>query len=261
MDDLQLFDMHCHLDDFDEPIAVAHELASLGVGTLAVTTTPRQFKLAQDLAGMEGVWLAPGLHPWQFGEHAFDPHQVDDLLSLIDKNRHVGEIGLDLYRRHVPESTWAAQRHALLRIFQTCADASDPARPHVLSIHAVRASGEVLDLLERTGCAERCRCVFHWFGGSTDELWRAIRMGCWFSCGPMMMGVKRSREYAKLIPADKLLLETDFPPHDHRAEPAAWAREVRDGLLSAADSIALARKCNTLEVLSHTKENSLLLLS
>ena len=88
-----------------------------------------------------------------------------------------------------------------------------------------------------------------------------IRMGCWFSCGPMMMGVKRSREYAKLIPADKLLLETDFPPHDHRAEPAAWAREVRDGLLSAADSIALARKCNTLEVLSHTKENSLLLLS
>ena len=260
MDDLRLFDMHCHLDDFDDPPAVARELAALGVGTLAVTTTPRKYGLARDLTKMEGVWLAPGLHPWQFGEYAFDPNQVDDLLNLVGENRFVGEIGLDFYERHAPESSWNAQRHALLRIFQACAEASDPQSPHVLSIHSVRAAGEVLDLLERTGCDKRCHCIFHWFSGSTDELWRAIRMGCWFSCGPHMMKVKRSREYVKLIPATKLLLETDYPPHDHWASPAAWAAEVRDALLSAAASIAAARGSAAEEIMGLARKNSLALL-
>ena len=57
-----------------------------------------------------------------------------------------------------------------------------------------------------------CNCIFHWFSGTSDELHRAVRAGCWFSINEMMLRTRRGREYARQLPADRLLLETDLPP-------------------------------------------------
>ena len=73
----------------------------------------------------------------------------------------------------------------------------------------------VLDILEQTGAAQACIPIIHWFSGSSDELQRAIKLGCWFSVGEMSLKTKRGREYAKVYPKDKLLTETDLPSSDH----------------------------------------------
>lgn len=80
-----------------------------------------------------------------------------------------------------------------------------------MSLHAVMAEDELLEILEKSGCIDRNSCVLHSFSGSLEQLHRAIEDGCWFSVGPRMMKVGRGREYAKLISQDRLLLESDAP--------------------------------------------------
>ena len=92
----------------------------------------------------------------------------------------------------------------------------------------VRSAGTCLDVLEATGAAARCRCVMHWFSGSSDELGRALRLGCSFSVGERMLATRRGREYARQLPAARLLLETDLPDGAGQGVGA-------DGLLASLD--------------------------
>ncbi len=256
----RLIDMHCHLDAFDRAPEVAASLRELGVGVLSVTVSPLGFKETRALGAEPCIWHAAGLHPWGFADDADPEPAVESLLGLVGQTRYIGEVGLDYLEKHVPKSAWAAERAAFERIASACAQASDPARPHLLSIHSVQAAKDVLDILESTGAAERCQCIFHWFGGSTDELWRAIGLGCWFSCNPMMMGIKRSKEYAKLIPANRLLLETDFPPGDLAVAPGVAAEMVCEALRDAADALAAARGDTREGIVRLTTENALALI-
>ena len=90
-----------------------------------------------------------------------------------------------------------------------------PLTGRVISIHAVRSAGAVLDVLESHGLLipnpDSPAIIFHWFSGTSDELTRARNAGCYFSVNERMLATKRCREYARQIPLDRLLLETDAP--------------------------------------------------
>jgi hypothetical protein len=101
-----------------------------------------------------------------------------------------------------------------------------------------RAAGTALDVLEQTGCLATCRCIFHWFSGSTEDLWRAIRAGCWFSVNEMQASTRRAKEQLKLIPKDRLLLETDLPPE--QGIPFT-ARQIEASLLRARELVRTIR--------------------
>ena len=125
----------------------------------------------------------------------------------------VGEVGLDFSPARSDAAGNQAQVRALTRICGAAAVGAGggPAGQRAISLHAVRSAGACLDVLEATGAAARCRCVMHWFSGSSDELGRALRLGCSFSVGERMLGTRRGREYAHQLPAARLLLETDLP--------------------------------------------------
>lgn len=233
-------DMHDHLGWFRDPVAVARAAAARGLGMLAVTVTPEEFlQLRPRLAGIESVRLAVGLHPWWVR----DATDADTLCELVDRARFVGEIGLDASPRRA--SNWGAQLAAFERVCAACASTSVPPAPKVLSIHAVRAATAALDVLERTGASERCRCVLHWFAGSSDELWRAVRLGCRFSLGERSLATRRGREYARILPADRLLTETDLPEGEGARSSAS---DVVASLERAVSSIATARETSVEEV-------------
>ena len=233
-------DMHDHLGWFRDPVAVARAAAARGLGMLAVTVTPEEFlQLRPRLAGIESVRLAVGLHPWWVR----DATDADTLCELVGRARFVGEIGLDASPRR--SSNWDAQLAAFERICAACASTSVPPAPKVLSIHAVRAATAVLDVLERTGASERCRCVLHWFAGSSDELWRAVRLGCRFSLGERSLATRRGREDARILPADRLLTETDLPEGEGARSSAS---DVVASLERAVSSIATARETSVEEV-------------
>lgn len=82
-------------------------------------------------------------------------------------------------------------------------------RKRILSIHAVQAAEEALDILQNTGCLDACICIFHWFSGTGDQLVAARKAGCYFSFGPRALATKRGRAYAAQVPANRLLRETD----------------------------------------------------
>lgn len=233
-------DMHDHLGWFRDPVAVARAAAARGLGMLAVTVTPEEFlQLRPRLAGIESVRLAVGLHPWWVR----DATDADTLCELVGRARFVGEIGLDASPRR--SSNWDAQLAAFERICAACASTSVPPAPKVLSIHAVRAATAALDVLERTGASERCRCVLHWFAGSSDELWRAVRLGCRFSLGERSLATRRGREYARILPADRLLTETDLPEGEGARSSAS---DVVASLERTVSSIATARETSVEEV-------------
>ncbi len=260
-----LFDMHCHLGFCEDAARAAVELAAHGVGVFSNTVTPAEFAAQKAaLAGAPGVRVGAGLHPWWVGEGeggadggtgadgaagAFGGSmgesagegaapvgadgrptvELGELCRLVAGSRFVGEVGLDFSPRR------AAMREAQLQAFEAIARTCAEVGGKVLSVHAVRAVDDVLDVLERGDAladAAGNACIIHWFSGTSDQLTRARRAGCFFSVNPRMLESKRGRAYAQAIPENRLLLETDEPA----SAGASWSveRVVRllEGMLS-----------------------------
>ncbi len=196
-------DAHLHLDFFADPSVAAKDARAKGLSLLANSVLPQGFvRTRVATEGMDNVFVGLGLHPWWVA--------IADLASfdqLFDDARLIGEVGLDL-------SPKRGHHELQVRVFGHIARRCAESGNKTLSIHSVRAAQTVLDILENTGCARRNTCIFHWFSGSTEDLWRAIRMGCWFSVNEMQARTRRASEQLKLIPADHLLLETDLPPNE-----------------------------------------------
>ena len=220
-----LFDMHLHGDWFADPAACSASFFAAGAGALGCTVEPAGYEgLAAALEGAPvgpgplGLRPALGLHPWYLGEGDAVEERVDRFCELAGGCRLVGEVGLDCGRAH--RDTFGAQLAAFERACAAVAPGS------LISIHSVASAGAVLDVLARTGRLDDCACVFHWFSGTSDELARARSAGCFFSVGPFMLRSRRGREYARQVPVERLLWETDLPerpgiPWDADAEFAA----------------------------------------
>lgn len=217
-----LADAHLHLDFVEDPTRFVADTRRAGLDVFANTVTPAGFALLRQMMHADPhVHVGLGLHPWWV-----ESAHLDEFDRLEPSTRWIGEVGLDFSpKRAAHELQLEVFRHIALR----CARAGKK----VLSIHAVRSVTAVLDVLEDTGCLDSCTCILHWFSGSTDELWRAIRAGCWFSVNRMQASTRRAKEQLKLIPAQRLLLETDLPEFDGQA-------------LSVEDAAASLHKAQTL---------------
>ena len=251
----QLWDMHVHLDFFADPRQVAREAQELGLGMFATTVTPAgHTETAQLLEDDPNVVVGVGLHPWWVADGRCGADEVARTAELARDVRYVGEVGLDASARHVPEGSLDRQVVALEAVARACAEGAGACSPKVLSIHSVQSAGLALDVLERTGCLASCTCIFHWFSGTSDELHRAVRAGCMFSINEMMLRTRRGREYARQLPADRLLLETDLPPGTNAAMSAA------DIVASLEGTLERLRDIRGTDVQPLTCENSMRVL-
>ena len=224
-----LHDMHCHLAFMANAEDVVAEARTAGTLLFANTVTVSEYAAARErFAPFGNVRVGLGTHPW-WADSAFDAARFEQLAA---SERFIGEVGLDLGRRH--EENRCAQLEAFTLIAGVCARQG----AKVLSLHAVHAAAEVLGILESAGVLDTCTCVFHWFTGPSDVLKRAIDAGCLFSVGPRMLATGKGREYVKVIPTAQLLLETDAPPG--RDVPYSYA-ELRAELESAAVGIATVK--------------------
>ena len=228
---MRFVDMHCHLDLMADGPACARDAAKRGIGILNASVTPAMYATARTrYADCERVRCAAGLHPWWLSDGTCTDADVAQLEELLETERFVGEVGLDFGARHIANSD--IQASAFTRIARACAE--HPLEGRLLTIHAVRSADTVLDILDQTGLLSRAACIFHWFSGTSDELSRARRAGCWFSVNSHMLATKRGREYARVIPDDRLLLETDAPPSDRPYGCDELEAELADTLARVA---------------------------
>ena len=252
--ELQFFDAHCHLDLMAGPDAVAREAVAMGLGLFDCGVDPRNFAPADKRASTNpNIIVGVGLHPWWITDGRCGTAEVNLLCELASRERFIGEVGLDFSPRFA--GTEEIQTQSFERLCQTLSQ--NPLAGRVLSIHAVRAAGATLDILESNGLLKDTpnspTIIFHWFSGTSDELVHARHTGCFFSINERMLATKRGREYARQIPLNRLLLETDAP-----AEPdaEASARQLVDSLIRTSEAIAALKNCSAESVKSVVLENS-----
>lgn len=252
-----LYDMHCHLDRILDAERVAAEAEERGLAIFCAPVTPAGTLAARRALGRYvNVCVGVGLHPWWIDSGECGEQEVLQAARLIADARFVGEVGLDFGRAHV--GSREAQVAAFERLIRDCAERSVPGR--VLSVHAVRSSGEILDVLERcglTGTGSDASCIFHWFSGTSDELARLRCAGCYVSVNPMMLSTKRGREYARIMPVDRILLETDAPPG---LDTPYTAGEIAAALETVLDTLAEIRHADRAELARRIADTSARLL-
>ncbi len=136
---------------------------------------------------------------------AVDAFDAVRFSGAVEKALFVGEVGLD-GRTKVSKGN---QQRVLDAVLTVLAET-----PRPVSLHSVAASGEVLAALRRRPVAAP---ILHWWRGTRAETEEALELGCFFSFN----GAEARRPKAlDLVPADRVLTETDFP-HSRRSDPAA----------------------------------------
>ena len=201
------------------------------------------------------IRFAVGLHPWWV---SVDEDCLAEELRAFDaalsETHYVGEVGLDFSKRRI------ATRDAQLCAFRHIAGACAKAGGKVLSIHCVKAYDDALSILKSSGCLASCTCIFHWFSGSFPQLAQAVDAGCFFSVSARMLETKKGREYAKAIPLQKLLLETDAPaavdPEREHPSIAYSYDQMRRQLAETLQLLAQIRDIGEVELAAIVQQNA-----
>jgi TatD DNase family protein len=263
-----LVDSHAHLDmphfdaDRQDVIARAQQAGVSAILTLGVdaASSQRAVALAQRYAG---VYAAVGIHPHEAQQATPDTYKT--LVALARErstNRIIawGELGLDYHYNHSPPEI---QRREFRRQIRLARELDLP-----LCIHSREAHDDVVAMLHEEMAAD-VGVVMHCFSGDVEIARRCLDLGFYLSfAGPVTFkNARQLLDVVPLVPADRLLIETDSPylsPHpwrgrEHRNEPArvaviaARVAELRGmaveqlGHLVEANFTALFRGVATLE--------------
>lgn len=244
-------DSHAHLDDaqFTADIAaVIASAASVGVDRIVnIGYRPGVWRSTLALsAEWPGVSCTLGLHPNHADEAS--PALWAELGRLIDEHAPVaiGEIGIDLFRDHVP---LRAQIHAFERQLLLAAERALP-----VVIHQRAADAEVVASLRQAPPA--LRCIHHSFDGGRELLDFAIERGDYIGVGGLMTRAGSTTLRASLakVPLDRLLLETDSPylvPSGVKAR-----RNQPSNIPLIARALAGVKDVTLAEIAAHTTANA-----
>lgn len=172
------------------------------------------------VAGRPGLLGTAGAHP-----HAAS--QIDEAawreLTAMARDpaaAAIGETGLDYDRGFSPRDDQLAN---LRRHIALCLELGKPLILHCRSKPGERdAQDDLLRLLHEGGVGGpsaaaafhgRSPAVLHSFSGPVDYGERALELGCAVSFSGLVFrrGEEASAEVARLVPADRLLIETDSP--------------------------------------------------
>ncbi|MCC6824790.1 MAG: TatD family hydrolase [Acidobacteria bacterium] len=237
---MRLIDTHCHIDgpQFDEDRdAVVERAREAGVVAMLNVGTgdPHTGEIARAVAVAEkydNVFAAVGVHPHdaKLYDDAAEAHLID-LVKSSEKVIAWGEIGLDYYYDHSPRDV---QREVFRRQIRKAIELGLPVIIHsrdaddetveILTNEFGRSGDTPLrmsakhesDLAGRAGDADtsvRVPGVMHCFGGTAKMAQVLLEVGFYISFAGNITFKKadKLREAARIVPLDRLLVETDCP--------------------------------------------------
>lgn len=144
-----------------------------------------------------------GVHPWYVGGRS--PEWKRNLVHSLDcMPSAVGEIGLDRWKMGLD---YAGQEEVFAAQLCLAAERNLP-----VSIHCLQAWGRLFDLLRATPRPAR-GFLLHSYGGPLEMVESLAKLGACFSFPGYFLHERkaRQREIFKLVPSDRLLIETDAP--------------------------------------------------
>ncbi len=248
-----LIDSHCHLDRLDlEPFdgELANALAfarERGVERfLCVAIDMENVHAVLEMAQCyPEIYASVGVHP---NEREHGEPTVEQLIELAASDRvlAIGETGLDYFRSE-GDLAWQHQR---FRNHITAA--KECAKP--LIIHCREAREDTLKILAEEG-ADAVGGIMHCFVEDLATAERAMELGFYISFSGIVTfnSAKELKEVARVVPADRILVETDAPylapvPYRGKSNQPAYVREV-------AEYVAELRGVSYQEIAMQTGKN------
>ena len=229
-----IIDTHCHLDfsEFDpDREAVISRAKEFGVTHIinvasSLEGSRESVKLSSKY---ENIFASVGIHP-----HHADEVNKDSLneIRAILKNKKIvaiGEVGLDYFKS---PSSRENQKNVFIDFINIAKEHKLP-----LIIHNRESFSDTLDILKNEYTLP-ISGVMHCFSGDKTTLSKVLDLGLLvsFTCNLTFKNASNLREVAKIVPKDRLLLETDAPflaPQKYRGkrnEPS-YIIELRDILV------------------------------
>jgi TatD DNase family protein len=221
---MRLIDSHAHLqaDAFAADLAVVIGAArEAGVERILVPGWDAGSSAAAvKLASEWGLDAGVGIHPHDSATATdLDWQTVVDLAAAPEVVA-LGETGLDFDRLHSPKEAQLSNLRRHLRL------ALATAKPAILHCRSAVGARDAQDALiaelraagfggeaARAAFGDRPPAILHSFSGPVDYAAVALEMGIAIAFGGLVFrrGEEASAEVARLVPGDRLLIETDSP--------------------------------------------------
>ena len=206
-----MIDSHVHLDadQYPDPSGTIKRAVDAGVSAMVVpgvgpASNRSAIELGRRYPGV--VYPAVGFHPEQF-EHS--ERDALEALETIARERDsicaVGEVGLPWYGMGAADAGVRDAAKLTLARFAKLAAAMDLP----LILHAPH--GCAADALAIIRAAGVTRAVFHWHKSDEQTTRAILNAGYFISLTPEVAYRERDRDLARMIPANRMLVETDGP--------------------------------------------------
>ncbi|MBD2465302.1 TatD family hydrolase [Oscillatoria sp. FACHB-1407] len=252
---MQLIDTHVHLnfESFQPDLAeVAQRWREAGVVRLVHSCVePREFQAIQAIAQQfPEISFAVGLHPLDADQ--WTEMMADEILALAQSDPQVvaiGETGLDFYKADNQEQ----QRAAFVTQLAIAQQLDLP-----VIIHCRDAAAEMAELL-RSFWKEQgaVRGVMHCWSGTPEETQWFLELGFYISFSGIVTfkNAVQVQESARIVPGDRLLIETDcpflapVPKRGERRNQPAYVRYV-------AEQVARLRSTSLEAIATQTTANA-----
>ncbi|HVN26792.1 MAG TPA: TatD family hydrolase [Candidatus Paceibacterota bacterium] len=236
-DEARFIDAHTHVQfpgyDADRD-AVLGRAREQGVVVVNVGTQRDTSRAAVELAERmgDGVYAAVGLHPVHTAKSHHDEQELGGgeagkafaaqgesfdaehyrRLALHAKTVAIGECGLDYFRFDPAEDRDAQTRRQREAFVAQIELAREVAKP--LMIHCRNAFADLIEILSSPAYPAqpgRSPGIIHFFTGTPDDARRLVELGFSFTFGGVVTFARDYDEAVRLIPADRILSETDAP--------------------------------------------------
>ncbi|WP_207694565.1 TatD family hydrolase [Enterococcus sp. DIV0212c] len=247
-----IFDSHTHLnaEQFNEDIPETIERAKeLGVTEMAVVgfdtpTIEKSLELSQQYKEIQSII---GWHPTEAGSYTPDIEKKLQQLLTTPKVVALGEIGLDYYWMEDPKEV---QDRVFRRQIAIAKEMNLP-----ISIHTRDAMEDTYKILKEEDIRD-IGGIMHSFSGDPEWMAKFLDMGMHISLSGVVTFKKawEVQEVAKVVPLDRLLVETDAPylapvPYRGKRNEPGYTRYV-------VEKIAELREVPFEEIAQQTTKNA-----
>lgn len=243
-----LIDTHAHLDMYEDWDVIIKNAKENGIKKIIIPAVETEyFQKILDIANSyDDVYCMMGIFPTE----AKNWHDgiLDDIREFA-KNKKVvsiGEIGLDYYW---DKSFVDKQKDIFIKQVKLANELGFP-----IEIHDREAHKDVFDILVEYN--KTSDVVFHCFSGSVEFARECLKQGWYLALGGVVTfkNAVKTKEVAKDVPLDRLMLETDSPyltpvPFRGKENQPAYVRYV-------AEEIAKLREVDVEEIIEATTKNA-----
>ena len=204
-----MIDSHCHLDheplynNIDEILKRSKEVGIQKLLTIC-TTLESFIKIKKLVKKDEIIYGTYGIHPHEAKSNKITKKLIINEINNNEKIIGIGETGLDFFYNH---SDKYDQINSLEEHINASIELNIP-----LIIHSRNAENETLDIFNKYK-NHNLKILMHCFTGSTKFAKKLLDFNAYFSASGIIT-FKNSldlQETFKLIPLNRLLIETDSP--------------------------------------------------